>query len=245
MDWRSHRLFGSMLLEITGKDKSNESWSVSPNLDRKFLRRYRRHKFSVIDDIYTDGIRYFQSVPEEKIPDESYEELDYSKRENVCIFDKDAVVLCVASHLYLDMFNGCLAPFGILYPIFPGVVMKDLDLSENEDGPNILVEELRKISITEKLAVRFYGASNQIMQEFAKDMSGFSLEDIVSIFVYRLATHANMDKREMLYRKTMSHIYTFTGNDRYMKANIRSEKDACMKFEHSYAKIVDKFSEFM
>lgn len=231
MDWRSHRLFGRKLLEITGKDENYESWSVAPNLDRKFLRRYRRHKFSVIDDIYTDGIKYFHSSPEEN-------------DRKVGILDRDTIVLCITSHLYLDMFNGRLAPFGILYPIFPGqTVMKDL--SENEDGPNILAEELRKISVTEKLATRFYGASDPIMKEFANDISVFDFWSVVSILVYRLATHANMDKREMLYKKAMDHIYKFTGNDKYKKTSIRSDKDVCEKFENNYSKIVDKFSEFM
>jgi hypothetical protein len=142
------------------------------------------------------------------------------------------------------MFSGYIAPFGILYPIFPGKTVTK-DILENKNGPKILIKELSNLPITDEFSVKFYGGSRTIMNELMSDMSMLNLEEMVSIFVYRMSTCANMDKRDRLYGKAIQDICNFTGNKRYEMRSTRSWKDGFENFEHKYAELLNKFTEFL
>jgi hypothetical protein len=247
MDWRSHRLFGGLLLEKIGKDINYDSWSLVPDVDIGPLHRWHRHRFSVMSSIYTEGLYVCRKILEERHIDRVKIRMQITDEEGSAIEndkDKDAIVLCVTSHFYLDMFSGFIAPFGILYPIFPNKTVTR-DILENENGPKILIKELKNLPITDEFSTKFYGGSRTIMNEFVSDMVMFNLEDIVCVMVYRMCTHAHMNKRGDLYNKAISDIYSFTGNKKYVNNHVRSWKDGFDKFEHKYAKLINKFTEFL
>jgi hypothetical protein len=229
MDWRSHRLFGGVLLNKVGKDINYDSWSLVPDADIGPLHRWHRHRFSVLQEICRDGMGICPPVSDKKM---------------VSDIDKDAVVLCVTSHFYLDMFNGYVAPFGILYPIYPGKLAIG-NLLKNENDPKSLIRELGVLPITDEFSTKFYGASRTIMNEFVSDLSMFNLEEIVSILVYRMSTCAQIDKRDDLYKKAVNDICNFTGNKKYADHGVRSWKDGFENFELKYAKLINRFTEFL
>lgn len=237
MDWKSHRLFGGVLLEKIGKDPNYDSWSLAPDVDMGPLHRWHRHRFSVVNDIYKDGMNMCHPAPEGATEQTSDKKLEHN-------IDRDAVVLCVTSHFYLDMFSGYIAPFGILYPIFPNKTVTK-GILENENGPKILIKELSNLPILDEFSVKFYGGSMTIMNELVSDMSTFNLEEIVGIFVYRMSTYANIGRRDQLYKKAILDICNFTGNNKYTDHCVRSWKDGLDKFENNYAELLNKFTEFL
>jgi len=166
------------------------------------------------------------------------------KKDSLSNIDKDAIVLCITSHFYLDMFSGHIAPFGILYPIFPNKTVTR-NILENKDGPKALIRELNALPITDEFSIKFYGASRTMMNEFVSDMSMFNLEEIVSMLVYRMSTCAQINKRDNLYKKAVNDIVYFTGNKKYADHGIRSWKDGFESFELKYAKLINKFTEFL
>jgi hypothetical protein len=142
------------------------------------------------------------------------------------------------------MFSGYIAPFGILHPICPSRTVTK-DIVENKNGPKILIEELKNLPVTDEFSTKFYGGSRTIMNELVSDMSMFSLEEMVSVFVYRMSTYAQMDRRDQLYKKAIDNVCNFTGNKIYAEHSIRSWKDGFESFEHKYAKLLNKFTEFL
>jgi hypothetical protein len=240
MDWRSHRLFGGILLNKAGKDRIYDSWTLAPDLDKGPLHRWHRHRFSVLNEIYNDGMEICRPLS----ADGSQMDLVFDGKSSLNNIDKDAIVLCVTSHFYLDMFNGFIAPFGILCPIYLGKLSIGTFL-KNENDAKLLIKELNAIPITEEFSIKFYGASRTIMNEFVSDMRKLNLEEIVSIFIYRMGTFAQMDKRDDLYRKAILNICNFTGNEKYAGHNVRSWKDGFENFEHKYIKLINTFTEFL
>ena len=234
MDWRSHRLFGGVLLKKVGKDLNYDSWSLAPDVDIGPLHRWHRHRFSVLNEICRDGMDICHPISDAIGHNEK-------RIDNI---DKDAVALCVTSHFYLDMFSGYIAPFGILYPICPDKTVTK-DILENRNGTKSLIEELRTLPITDEFSAKFYGASKTIMNELASAMSLFNLEEMTSMLVYRMCTCAQMDKRDNLHRKAILDICNFTGNKGYAVHGVRSWKDGFESFEHKYAKLINKFTEFL
>lgn len=249
MDWRSHRLFGGVLLDKIGKDLNYDSWSLAPDIDIGPLHRWHRHRFSVMEQICKEGMEMCHPISDTMATEQigTKERVQNDKRSNLELLDnidKDAVVLCVTSHFYLDMFSGHIAPFGILYPIFSGRTVTK-DIVENKNGPKILIKELKNLPITDEFSTKFYGGSRTIMNELVSDMSMFSLEEMVSIFVYRMSTYAQIDRRDQLYKKAIEDICNFTGNKRYTQHSVRSWKDGFESFEHRYATLLNKFTEFL
>lgn len=241
MDWRSHRLFGGVLLNKVGKDVNYDSWSTVPDADIGPLHRWHRHRFSVLNEICRDGMEICHPLTAEMSQICTQVSNEKSSLRNI---DKDAVILCVTSHFYLDIFNGYIAPFGILYPIYSGKLTIG-NLLKNENDPKLLIKELSNLPITDEFSIKFYGASRTIMNEFVSDMSMFNLEEIVSMLVYRMGTFAQMDKRDNLYKKAILNICSFTGNKKYADHGVRSWKNGFESFEHKYAKLINKFTEFL
>lgn len=245
MDWKSHGIFGGVLLDKIGKDINYNSWSLAPDIDIGPLHRWHRHRFSVINEIYKDGMGICQPISEEISSEQIKTKIQTPNEKGlVSNVDKDAVVLCVTSHFYLDVFSGYIAPFGILYPIFPSKTVTR-NILENKNGAKVLIKELNELPATDEFPTKFYGASRTIMGELASDMSVFNLEEIVSILVYRMSTCAQIDKRESLYKKAIGDICNFTGNKKYASHGVRSWKDGFDNFENKYAKLINKFTEFL
>lgn len=245
MDWKSHRLFGGVLLEKIGKDINYDSWSLAPDVDIGPLHRWYRHRFSVINEICKEGVDICHPTSDEITAEQIGTKIKaHNEKSSVSNIDKDAVVLCITSHFYLDMFSGYIAPFGILYPIFPNKTVTR-NMLENENGPKILIKELNNLPITDKFSTKFYGSSRTIMNELVSDMTVFNLEEIVGILIYRMSTYAQMNKRDNLYKKAVSDICNFTGNKKYANHGVRSWKDGFDKFEHRYTELINKFTEFL
>jgi hypothetical protein len=243
MDWRSHRLFGGILLNKLEKDLNYDSWSLGPDTDIGPLHRWYRHRFSVLNEICRDSMEICHPISSETSEGQIGTQM-LDKKGSVRSIDKDAVALCITSHFYLDMFSGYIAPFGILYPICPHKTVTK-NMLENKNGTKVLINELNNLPITDEFSTKFYGASGTIMGEFVSDMSMFSLEEIVSMLVYRMGTCAQIDKRDNLYKKAIGDICNFTGNRKYADHGVRSWKDGFENFEHKYAKLINRFTEFL
>jgi len=86
MDIKTHLIFSKKLLELCSLEKEYTTWGIAPDRVEKHHRW--RHSFSNINWIYTTF-----------------------EKSNVPSTDKNAISLCVVSHLYLDMFNAILPAF--------------------------------------------------------------------------------------------------------------------------------------
>lgn len=101
MDQRTHELFAQVLLEAAEEtNTSPKIWGNGPDIDIKFLHRWYRHRISVLPEIFKENLENLKDCNPE-------------------IVDKDAIALCIVSHLYMDIFNGIVFPFGIWHPIYP------------------------------------------------------------------------------------------------------------------------------
>lgn len=94
MDFISHQLFAESILIQVSKDPEYKIWSNEPDLDLgdgTLLHRYRLHRFSAINDMYTNATHILNT-------------------------DKDAITLSIISHIYADTFNGFVFPYEITHP---------------------------------------------------------------------------------------------------------------------------------
>lgn len=103
MDGKSHEIFAGILLDAAGAGNRRipSAWGVAPDIDIPFLHRWYRHRIGVLPKIYSE---FLQANP---LPNPDADGT------------KDEVALCVVSHLYLDIFNGWVFPFGFFYPLYP------------------------------------------------------------------------------------------------------------------------------
>lgn len=220
MDDKTHKLFAQVLLEATEENNTSSSWGIAPDIDMKFLHRWRRHRISVLPEIYKEN---------------------YSNVNNVKDIDKDAITLCIVSHFYLDIFNAWVFPFGLLHPIYPeNTIIKDV---LNDIGNvKLLIEDLKNLSGLMTFNKMFYAESKGIMQEFVNNLNEKYIPSITEIIVRRLAMHAETHY-DTIYKKAMNDIYKFTENDIYnhMKEN-KQAIDVCERFEIEYACLINKAS---
>lgn len=217
MDPRSHEIFAQTLLEAADeKNTSPEIWGNAPDVDIKFLHRWYRHRISVLPHIYEENLKG-------------------CKQENV---DKDAIVLCIMSHLYLDIFNGIVFPFGAWYPIYPEDTVL-YDVLDNVDDPKLFVQDLMMLSGKSTFNDMFYAESKGIMQEFVHNIKVESVKLITDIIVRRIAMHAGMSY-DNICKKAMKDIAKFTDDDTYNDIREIQTIDACEQFEISYAFLIEK-----
>jgi len=120
MDSKSHTLFAKCLLEHVEDNITSLEWGTAPDIDMKFLHRWYRHRISVLPKIYNEFSTPILFNP-----------------------NKDSITLCILSHLYLDIFNGWVFPFGLWHPIYPEDTIIN-DVLDDIDEPNKLVEDLKK-----------------------------------------------------------------------------------------------------
>ena len=218
MDPKSHELFAQALLEAVEKtDVSPKIWGNAPDIDIKFLHRWYRHRISVLPNIFKENLNGCE--PE--------------------IVDKDAIALCVVSHLYLDIFNGLLFPFGFWHPIYPEDTIMN-DVLSDVDEPKRLIEFLKTLSGGVTFNDMFYAESKSIMQEFMRNIETKYVPSIVEIIVRRLAMHSENNHKK-IYRKAMNDIAKFTEDDIYDNmSEIAQPIYACKQFEINYAWLINK-----
>lgn len=218
MDKKSHELFAQVLLDAAEEtDTSPKIWGNAPDIDIKFLHRWYRHRIRVLPDIYKENLKGCK--PE--------------------IVDKDAIVLCVTSHLYLDIFNGLIFPFGMYHPIYPGNTILN-DVLDDINDPKLLIEDLKKLSGGVTFSDMFYAESKGIMQEFARNIEMKYIPSITEIIVRRIAMHAENNCRN-IYNKAMHDIAKFTENDIYDNMHeVARPIYVCKQFETSYAYLINK-----
>lgn len=217
MDQKSHEIFAQALLETVEKtDVSSAIWGNAPDVDIKFLHRWYRHRISVLPDIYNEN-------------------LVGCKQETL---DKDAIVLCIVSHLYLDIFNGLLFPFGAWHPIYPEDTIIN-DVLYDLDEPILLIQDLKKLSGGVIFSDMFYAESKGIMKEFVRNTKVTYIPSMTEIIVRRIAMHAEKHYGS-IYKKAMKDIAKFTGNDIYGNIREIETTDACEQFEISYADLINK-----
>lgn len=218
MDAKSHELFTQVLLEYIGSKRTPILWGTAPDIDLKFFHRWYRHRISKLPQLYKDINR----------PEDIYTE---------------EIAMCVVSHLYLDIFNGTVFPFGLLHPVFPDNTIIN-DVLSDLDKPNLLIEDLKNLSGMVTFSEMFYQESRGIMQEFLENLgtllfpSIFNSEPITQIIVSRLALHSGSGR---VYDTAMKHIAKFTRNNRYIYDKFENHK-ACEQFERSYADLIVRAS---
>lgn len=212
MDGKSHELFAQVLLEYVGSTHTTAIWGTAPDIDLKFFHRWYRHRIS-------------------KLP-QLYKEINRPKD-----IDTEEIALCVVSHLYLDIFNGNVFPFGLWYPIFPEdtIIMDVLsDLGE----PEHLINDLINLSGMVSFSEMFYRESKGIMQEFLENLDTRNTEAITKVILSRLALHSGSGR---VYDTAIKHIAKFTRNSGYIYGKFENDK-ACEQFEISYADLVMRAS---
>lgn len=241
MDGNSHEIFAKVLLGAAKNTTTSPSWGRAPDMDLKFLHRWYRHRISVLPQI-------FDEFP---LPDRypvAVEDHD----------DKDAIAMCIISHLYLDLFNGPVYPFGFWNPIYPKKTIIS-DLLKDINDPKALVAELNLLTGKTPWADDFYAGSKDIMSTFASNWQ--THEDFVAVMVCRLAQYASGAtlplegslytyhtelKWTQLYTTAIKDIVAFTGNDKYTLAlknlnassGIAEIADQCEQFEAYYAALI-------
>jgi len=227
MDEKSHELFAGILLEAVENSTTSPKWGLAPDIDMQFLHRWYRHRVSVLPKIYIEFL-----LPERP---PGFEMKTYTDA------DLDAITLCIISHLYLDIFNGWIFPFGFFHPIYPKKTILN-GVLEDINNPKLLVKELRRLAGEGTYPDTFYTDSKSAMKKFIPDNT--TADELITQMVWRLALYADLNRVEFLYETAMAQIADFTGNDIYkhefkhVKAN-----DACFRFETEYAMIINKALE--
>ncbi len=218
MDSRSHELFAKVLLEYTERNISTK-WATSPDMDLKFLHRWYRHRISTLPKIYNEFITRNRLL---------------GIKEN-----KDEIVLCIVSHLYLDIFNSWVFPFGIWHPIYPEdtVINKVLD---DIDEPKELVKDLETLTGFTPFSKMFYDESEGIFKEFINDLNTKNIEELVESIVRQLAFQSESIFGGYIYVNAMKDISKFTCNETYNKTPKNNVFDICEKFETNYAFLINK-----
>ena len=225
MDARSHTQFAEALLARAGKSSLYIKWGNAPDIDTGFLHRWYRHRISVIE--------------------KTFSEYDIIKDGSPANIDRDAIALGIISHLYLDIFNGIVFPFGLWHPIYPEKTVIN-DVLEEIDDPKLLVEDSLRLTGEIPWLDEFYSGTKELMATFASNWN--TCEEAIAAMVYRLSLYAaggQTDKAfEMqvsLYKKAMKDVAAFTGNsvytDKWDKVflNTAATNQPCERFEKNYA----------
>jgi hypothetical protein len=217
MDPKTHELFAQVLLDAVDETgTSPKIWGNAPDVDMKFIHRWYRHRISVLPDIYKENL----------------------KGCNPETVDKDAIVLCIVSHLYLDIFNGLVFPFGMSRPIYPEDTILN-DVLDDIDNPKLLIADLKKLSGSVTFNDVFYAESKGIMQEFVRNIETKYIPSITEIIVRRIAMHTGT-YYDAIYKKAMKDIAKFTENDIYDNIKETRAIGACEQFEIEYACLINK-----
>lgn len=212
MDEKSHELFAQVLLEHVGSTHTPTIWGTAPDLDLKFFHRWYRHRISKLPQLYKEINR-----PQD--------------------IDTEEIALCVVSHLYLDIFNGYVFPFGLWHPIFPEDTII-IDMLSDLGEPGRLVNYLKNLSGMVTFSEMFYQESKGIMQEFLANLGSRNNTVITKIIVSRLALHSGSER---VYDTAMKQIAKFTHNSGYIYCKFENDK-ACEQFEISYADLIMRAS---
>lgn len=227
MDGKSHELFAGILLDAAGAGNRRipSAWGVAPDIDIPFLHRWYRHRISVLPKIYSE---FLQANPLSNPDADS---------------TKDAVTLCIVSHLYLDIFNGWVFPFGFFYPLYPEktIIAGVLD---DIDNPKLLVKELTKLAGgTDAYSTQFYNDSKNLMATLIPDNA--TVENLIAHLVTRLAWYADPNIASSIYREAMQQISGFTGNVKYKepRADEQFTASVCSYFEAEYCRLINKAIE--
>jgi len=228
MDTTSHEYFAEILLDCYHKKDdiyTSSRWGTAPDLDMIFLHRWHRHRISVLPKIHKEfSEKYIMPIEH-------------------C--DKDKITLCIVSHLYLDIFNGSVMPFGAIYPILPEDTIIN-NVLDNINEPKILIKKLISLSGSIKFNVMFYKESRGIMKEFAKNLSSkYTIQGIIELIVRRLSSYAESNYTS-IYEKAMYDIAKFTGdiNYNFLAENNKNEQDFDIfeKFEIEYVDLINRTS---
>lgn len=222
MDERSHEMFADILLEKVRISETSLKWGTAPDIDMPFLHRWYRHRISVLPKIYKEF------TLQERLP-------WCWTSDNM-----NAISLCVVSHLYLDIFNGWVFPFGIRNPIYPRKTVIN-GVLEDMDKPKLLVKELRRLAGEGSYPEQFYCSSKEIMETIF--LNNASVEELTSQLVRRLSIYASgQTSGDPLYSKAMQQIAEFTGNDRYLvtPVDFGLMDEACSRFETEYARLINR-----
>lgn len=235
MDARSHELFAIVLLKAVGKSDISPQWGNAPDIDMAFLHRWRRHRISVMPKTYIEFKNNRQALERQV----SMPGTQLSTQ------DREAVSLCVVGHLYLDIFNGPLYPFGLWHPIIPNETIIE-EVLNDIDRPKIFVKALERFTGEESFLQKFYSSSKELMEGLIVPES--SIEMLTAQFVQRLAYYAGGEDSQMskaLYYTAMKQIAGFTGNNRYGQGSIfpNQTHNVCARFEVDYAKLIEKALE--
>ncbi len=224
MDGKSHEIFSQIILESIGIDNISPSWSTSPDSDINFCHRWYRHRISKIPKLYLETPYNIYNDKQD----------DFN--------NKESIVLSIVSHLYLDIFNGIVFPFGFWNPILPEDVLMET-IIEDINKPRRLVEDINKLSGKTSYSDKFYNESIVLMKNLV--IENMTIEELTTQFITRLAYHTNSSNKYKLLENSLHQIIRFTENGKY-KPFINSfddMKDDFQTFEHEYAKLIDETLE--
>ena len=183
MDSRSHVIFGKVVLEKAGLDTGYYEWATAPDIDINFLHRYARHRISVIDKIYKEFRQTHPGIPYK---------------------NKEAVTLCIVSHLFLDLYNFPIC-WGL--PFFASHIPREFTHEFLEKDKNIYYD----------LPPEFYTKSEEI---FRKEIPETSSDALINHFLTALSKHTFLGGRP---KKAAKHIAKFIGSEFVYKPYVISD----------------------
>ncbi len=203
MDGKSHLIFGKKVLEKCGLDVAYTGWSTAPDIDLSFLHRYWRHRFSVFNRIYEEFIRLEPAVP---------------------VKEKEAIVVAITSHFWLDIFNSWIWVWGFL-PRFPALFVPKEVAKEYIEDLNIgLLAEEPKEAVKE-----FYEESEKL---FEVSVPALTVDETLSWMLTSLKKHTYLGASNV--NPAVKNISTFIGRE-------IEYKDITVEVEEKYYNFLNDF----
>lgn len=199
MDIRTHLIFSEKLLEICGLKKEYKIWGIAPDMVEKHHRW--QHSFSKIGWIHN---RFGEKHEPSK--------------------DRNAISLCVVSHLYLDMFNGVLPAF-----TFPPYFTMNVPVGEIKE----LVKDLNYLSYS--TPEEFYEEERQVFEELKEgEACDYICAMIISLADYTYLWRPNIKRRAIKY------LEDFVGEKIEIKKDLVEEM---REFTEKYKNLIKKWCE--
>ncbi|RLG31985.1 hypothetical protein DRN97_08445 [Methanosarcinales archaeon] len=194
MDGRSHLIFGKKVLEKCGLDTAYTDWSTAPDIDLSFFHRYWRHRFSVLNKIYEEFLRLEPTVP---------------------VKDKEAIVVAITSHFWLDIYNSWIWVWGFL-PRFPALfVPKEVKKEYIEDlSIGLLAGE------PEEAIKEFFEESEKLFETFIPVLT---VDETLSWMLTSLKKHTYLGDSNV--KAAVKSISRFMGREiKYKDLNVKAEE---------------------
>jgi len=157
MDYKSHIIFGEIILQKCHIDKSYALWATAPDMDLKTgIHRYTYHNFKAILEIISEFKKQYPEAPIENIT---------------------GIVIAILSHFYLDAFT---APIFCWNTHYASLDIPPSILKEYINFNIYLIPELPDEALHE-----LYTKSTEIYQEDFPEI--LSVDEFISFVINELA----------------------------------------------------------